>query len=448
VLTAALDIALVATTLPAIRRWFAVSERSASWVLGIFVLFTLLGLPLMATLSDRYGRRTIYMLDLALFLLGGVTVITASSFQQLLVGRALQGLGASGIFPVASAVVGDTVAPERRGRMLGVLGSVFGVAFIIGPILGGLLVRFGWQWPFAPDLLLAAGVIALCPGRLPNIRRASKKRLDWPGILALSLLLGAFSIALNRIDTDAVSASLSSRSVWPFLLGSAVLLPVFLRLEKRAADPLLRLNLVARRQVALVCLFASGAGMVEAAFVFMADYATQALGADGRAAAFMLLPLVFSVALAAPLAGRLLDHLGSKTIIAAGLLLVTVGMGMLGLAPPTRGMFYAGTVGIGLGLAGLLGSALSYILLSEAEVHERTVALGINALFKSVGRLLGAAAIGAVAASNLRPAAGYRDAFVLIGCWTAVLLLLTVFLKNRRVEQADLAAEQAGLVAV
>ena len=123
VLTAALDIALVATTLPAIRDAFGIDERSASWVLGTFVLFTLVGLPVMAKLSDRYGRRTVYMLDLSLFLVGGVFVITSTGFAQLLFGRALQGLGASGIFPVASAVIGDTVAPDKRGRMLGILSS-------------------------------------------------------------------------------------------------------------------------------------------------------------------------------------------------------------------------------------------------------------------------------------------------------------------------------------
>ncbi|HUF07834.1 MAG TPA: MFS transporter, partial [Rhodothermales bacterium] len=111
VLTTALDIARVATTLPAMRAAFALDERRASWLLGTFVLFTLLGLPLMTKLSDRHGRRTIYLIDFGLFITGGIVVISSVDFGVLMIGRALQGLGAAGIFPVASAVIGDTIEP-------------------------------------------------------------------------------------------------------------------------------------------------------------------------------------------------------------------------------------------------------------------------------------------------------------------------------------------------
>ncbi len=120
----ALDIAIVGPALPAIQDTFGVSERAIAWVFSMFVLFNLVGLPLMAKLSDVFGRRLVYTLDILLFGVGSIIVAFSPSFTVLLIGRAVQGVAASGIFPVASAVIGDVFEPERRGRALGVLGAV------------------------------------------------------------------------------------------------------------------------------------------------------------------------------------------------------------------------------------------------------------------------------------------------------------------------------------
>ena len=124
VLMAALDIAIVGPALPAIQEDFGVSDRALAWVFTIYVLFNLVGTPLMAKLSDRAGRRSIYVLDVALFAAGSLVVAWSPSFGVLLVGRAIQGLGAGGIFPVASAVIGDTFPVEKRGSALGLIGAV------------------------------------------------------------------------------------------------------------------------------------------------------------------------------------------------------------------------------------------------------------------------------------------------------------------------------------
>jgi MFS family permease len=436
VLTTALDIALVATTLPAMRDAFGLDERSASWLLGTFVLFTLVGLPLMTALSDRYGRRIVYLVDFGLFITGGLVLISSSSFTQLMIGRAIQGLGAAGIFPVASAVIGDTVEPSKRGRSLGILGSVYGLAFMIGPILGGVLVQFGWRWPFIANLGLASDVLIVSALRIPEHRTGATGKVDWIGITVLAVLLGSLSFGMNQVDTGSLGQSLASNRVWPFLVLSLVLIPLFVRIERSAPRPVLRLGLIQKRQVALVCFFAAGAGTVEAAFVFMTDFTTLSLGVSHRAASFMLLPLVTAVSIASPLAGRLLDAVGSKRIISIGLMFMIAGMGTLALLTPSAAAFYAGSVGIGLGLACLLGSALSYILLAEAEVSERTVAQGLNTLFISVGQLMGSAIIGAIAASAVLPSAGYQSAFGWIAILSALLLAASMFLDDRGKEQA------------
>ncbi|GAB5519985.1 MAG: MFS transporter [Rhodothermales bacterium] len=438
VLMAALDIAIVATTLSSIQADLGIDERSVAWLLSVFVLCNLIGLPLMARLSDRYGRRTIYLLDVGLFAVGASLVIAAPSLAVLLFGRALQGFGASGIFPVASAVVGDVYPPERRGRQLGLIGAVFGLAFIIGPIVGGILVSFGWRWPFVVSLTMALLVGVLSWARLPNTRsNYTTGRLDWPGMLVLALLLGSLAFGLNQLDTSNIWASLMSLSVAPFLVLALGLIPVFYVVERKAEAPLLRLGLVQRRQVQLASTFAIGAGVAEAAFVFMADYAGAAFNLEARAASFTLLPLVLAIALGAPVGGRLLDRVGSRYIIGGGVALMTAGMLVLGLAAPVQANYYLGSVLIGIGLSGLLGSSLSYILLNEAEATERTVAQGIVTLFISVGQLIGAALIGAIAASGVTAIAGYRSAFVLIAGFCGVLAVLAFALKNQRRERAE-----------
>jgi MFS family permease len=203
VLMGALDIAIVAPALPSIQNFFGVGDRALAWTFTIYVLFNLIGTPLMAKLSDMFGRRSIYILDVTLFALGSLIVSFAPSnlFAVLLAGRALQGFGAGGIFPVASAVIGDTFPPEKRGGALGLIGAVFGLAFLVGPILGGIILSFtGWQWLFLINLPIAAVVIFMGMKLLPTTRPATRRPFDLPGMLTLGITLGSLAFGLNQID--------------------------------------------------------------------------------------------------------------------------------------------------------------------------------------------------------------------------------------------------------
>jgi MFS family permease len=435
VLMAALDIATVGPALPAIREYFGVDDRSMAWVFNLFVLMNLVGLPVMARLSDLLGRRSVYVANVVLFATGALIVALAPTFSVLLAGRAVQGLGASGIFPVASAVVGDTYAPERRGRILGVIGAVFGLAFIIGPILGGILLSVGtWRWLFYVPLLIAVVVIAGSLRVLPRTRSAEHRPLDWRGAAVLVLGLGSIAYGISYLDPEALGASLVSASVWPFLLVGLALVFVFIQVERRAADPLLRLQLFRSRQVVLASLFAIGAGLTEAAFVFFSALSIAAYGVSQSTASYMLLPLVFAVAFVSPVAGRMLDRVGSRAVITTGTVLLTTGMAIMALLSTTTTLFYLASMLIGGGLSCLLGSSLSYILLNEAERTERTVAQGVVTLFMTVGQLTGGALVGAIATSSVDAADGYRTAFLVIAGAAFVLMLLAPLLKGRQAE--------------
>ncbi len=438
VLMAALDIAIVGPALPAIKATFQVDERLLSWVFNIYVLMNLVGTPLMAKLSDRYGRRSIYVLDIGLFGIGSAMVMLAPSFAVVIAGRAVQGLGAGGIFPVAAAVIGDTFPPEKRGSALGLIGAVFGLAFIIGPLIGGLLLLAGWHWIFAINLPIALVIGVLAWRSLPTVERLALAAFDWAGMAILTLLLGALAFGLNQIDATNLAGSLSSWLVWPFLLLAVVLLPLFLRVEHRAADPILRPGLIATRQLRLASGIAFGAGLGEVAVLFLPSLAVAAFAVSESRASFMLLPLVVALFIGSPVAGRLLDRIGSRAVIIGGTALLTAGMLLLWLLGVNLIAYYVAGVLVGLGLSSLLGAPIRYIMLNEVGVDDRAAAQAVATVFTSVGQLVGAASVGAVAASMGGGVSGYSAAYLTIGVVALLLTVLAFGLKSRAVEMATM----------
>ncbi|HQY91620.1 MFS transporter [Caldilinea sp.] len=448
VLMAALDIAIVGPALPAIQTAFQVDERALSWVFNIYVLMNLVGTPLMAKLSDRYGRRSIYVLDIALFAVGSAIVMLAPSFAFVIVGRAIQGLGAGGIFPVAAAVIGDTFPPEKRGSALGLIGAVFGLAFIVGPVVGGLLLLLSWHWIFAVNLPIAAVIGWLAWRTLPSAQRQVVAPFDWVGMILLTALLGSLALGLNQIDATNLVDSILSWLVWPFLLLAAVLTPLFLRAEIRAADPILRPNLLATRQLRLASAIAFGAGLGEVAVLFLPSLAVAAFGVTSSRASFMLLPLVFALFIGSPVVGRLLDKVGSRAVIIGGTALLALGMLLLWLLGANLVAYYTAGVVVGLGLAALLGAPIRYIMLNEAGAEDRAAAQAVATVFTSVGQLVGAASVGAVAASMGGGMDGYRYAYLTIGVIALVLTILAFGLKSRADELSTMMTEDTSTARV
>ena len=208
-------------------------------------------------------------------------------------------------------------------------------------------------------------------------------------------------------------------------------MPVFAWVERRAEAPLIRPALISRRPVQIACGLAVGAGLSEATFVFLSAYAVEAFSVSESAGSYLLLPLVLGVTVGSPLAGRMLDRVGPRPVVTGAMVLVVAGLVTVAVAP-SLSVHIAGTVALGLGLAGILGSSLSYILLSESAVEERTVAQGLSTLFISVGQLVGAAALGAAAVSAAAPAAGYRTGFLMVAGVGVLLLLLARGLPSRQ----------------
>jgi EmrB/QacA subfamily drug resistance transporter len=441
VLMAALDIAIVGPALPAIKQAFNADDRGLTWVFTIYVLLNLVGTPLIARLSDLFGRRTIYTMSVSLFAIGSLLVATAPSFTILLIGRAIQGFGAGGIFPVASAVIGDTFPPEKRGGALGLIGAVFGIAFLLGPILGGALLLLSWHWLFFINLPIAAIVIVLGLRTLPGRGETASQPFDWLGTLLLTVMLTAMAYGLTALG-QGIRTGTADPLTWPLLVGAIILLPIFGVVSRRTSSPVVDLRLFRNRQIVLVGALALGSGICEAVILFVPSLLVEAFRVTPASASFMLIPMVLGMAVGSPFSGRMLDKSGSRLVVLIGTILLTASLIIIGLFATNLILYYVFAVLFGVGIGVLLGASLRYIMLNEVQGNERASSQGLLTIFISIGQLFGAALMGALVAAR-GGTDGYAVAFLASG---AVMLLLTFAatqLKSRAAELETVQRNQA-----
>ena len=428
VLTVALDIAIVGPSIPALQGHFGLDERAIAWVLSAFVLCNLTGVPIMSRLADTIGRRFAFSLTILLFATGAMLVATASSYSILLVGRCLQGAGAAGIFPVASAFVGDVFKLEERGKALGILGSVFGLAFIVGPIIASFLLKLSWRYVFVVPIPMAVIAFGLGLIYLPRSKASVRQSIDLAGLAIFSLIVAATAYGLNGIDTSAFVKSATSTRVAPFLILAVLLFPLFVFVEKRKTHAFIDVGLFSTRQILFAVAIAVGAGICESIIVFIPAYATELFDVSQSTASRMFLPLAAAVAIGSPVFGRLVDKIGSRNVVLSGAGCLLAGAIVMVLAPDARPAFYLANVLLGMGLAALLGSAINYIMLQAVDESKRTAAQGMVTLSINVGLMIGGAVLGAIIAST---ASGYRYSFTLVVAVAAVIIGLAAGLQKR-----------------
>ncbi|MBS1252627.1 MAG: Multidrug resistance protein 3 [Anaerolineales bacterium] len=437
----ALDITIVAPAFPVLEEAFGASTRDMSWALTVYVLVNIVSMPLMARLSDIYGRRAIYTLDVILFGAGSLLAASAPDLGVFLVGRGIQAAGAGGIFPVANAVIGDTFPPERRGFALGIVGALWGVAAIVGPLLGVIILAVaGWAWIFAINFPIALIVMWLSFRNLPIAREEEPPAFDWLGMVVLDILLVSFTYGVNQLDGENLIGSLNA--VWPFLAFSAVLLPIFWRIEHRAEDPVVKPALFSRRQIVLANILSGTAGLGEAGIFFLPTLAGLALGLGERSAGLMIMPLAATMFVGMPGVGRLLDRVGSRIVLMFGGLATSLGMIMLGTIAASTSVFILSTVIVGLGLSSLLGAPTRYIAVNEADPEDRGAALAIIGVFNSIGIALGSALAGAVVTSVGGGLTGFHQAYLFVGAIGFIAGLLGALLKSREEERAMIEARE------
>jgi MFS family permease len=432
VFMAALDAAVVAPAIPALRAAFQVDNRQIGLITIVFSLCSMSSTALMANLSDRFGRRAIYLLDIAAFAVGSLLVARSTSFGMLLVGRAVQGMGAGGITPTASAVVGDTFPPAERGKILGLIGATFGMAFLVGPVVASLLlVVASWQWIFLINLPIAAVVFVMSARALPSrVEHVEHPPFDYAGITTLALMLTTLTLGINRALDTALGLTL-----WPSLLATcAVSLPVLLLIERRAAQPIVPLTLFVTRQLRTTWALCVGAGFGMGSVIFITSIAVAAFNTPSKKAGLLLLPLVLCSAAASAGFGRIQHRLGARAVMLWGFGTLGIGSGLIGFFAAHFWVYMLATLFVGTGVGIVVGGTLRTVVLNEVTVRERSAAQALVNIGIAIGNLMVVAVLSFLAD---RAGGGLDGLSIAYRAATGVMLLMMVISLRLQPSTAD-----------
>ncbi len=430
VFAGALDLGVLSPALPALGREFSVATGNLAWVFTLYLLVTVLSIALASTAADRYGRRPVYVACLLLFAVGSIVAITAPNYAVFLVARAIQALGAGGIFPVATATIGDVVPVARRGAALGIVAGTWGLAAVIGPLLGGLITHFiSWRWIFAANVPLAAIVLAMALVDIPAQAPRRRPPLD---VLGLALLCAGL---LGVMDGLIASRLLIG------LLGVGILVG-FVLWESDARAPIVPLELLRSRQLAKTYSLEILIGILEGSLFFIPTVLVGALGlsyfAAGAVAALGALTFVAVI----PLAGAALDRRGSRDVLLVGTVLTEVGLAIFALGFGSLWVTLLAMIVAGAGFGALLGAPTRYIVTNETPQRARATAVGFLSQALIVGQILGSSLAGFFFAAQ-SDVVGYRNAYLAFCAVAFVALVLASTLKPQRDERTHPIKEAA-----
>lgn len=412
----ALDQTIISTALGKIVEDFNAFD-SLSWIFTAYLLTTTVTTPIAGKLSDLFGRRTVLLTGVAVFALGSLFSGMAADVNQLIWARAFQGIGGGIITANAFTIIGDLFAARERGRWQGLFGAVFGIASVIGPLLGGWLTDgqhlFGavtdWRWTFFINVPIAAVAFTLIAVFTPSLRHEKKPKIDYAGAALLALVLATIVLAVDNTATTFAGlmdwANISLLTLRIIMAGIvAAGLVALVAVERRAEQPTLPLktfkNMNFLRIVGVSILF--GVGFM-GSILYLTQFNQQVFGASPTESGLMLLPMMAGIMSAAIGSGQIISRVGRyKIFMQIGIVLATVMIALLATLTPESPYWHEAIMmfGVGLGL-GLVMPVLNIAVQSEFKQSELGVATSSVQLFRGLGSTIGIAVFGALLTSGI-----------------------------------------------
>jgi EmrB/QacA subfamily drug resistance transporter len=398
---AALDQTIVSTALPTIVGDLG-GLKHLSWVVTSYLLASTVSTPIYGKLGDMYGRKPVFQSAILIFLAGSLLAGLSQSMTELIGFRALQGIGAGGLMVSAQAIIADIVPPRERGRYIGLIGSVFAVSSIAGPLLGGFFVdHLSWRWVFYVNMPIGAVALFVVATKLHLPRVRHRHSIDY---LGAALLTGGVGSLILLTTWGGNQYSWSSPEIVGLGVVGCVLLALFLWQEARAVEPIIPLKLFRSSafDVAGAVSFLIGFALF-GAIVFLPLYLQLVYGASPTSSGLRTLPLMLGLLTSAILSGRAISKLGRyKAFPIAGTAITALGMYLLSLlgvaTPPWVASVYMLVVGVGLGL---VMQVLVLVVQNDAPPSDVGVATSTATFFRSVGGSFGVALFGAIFAARL-----------------------------------------------
>ncbi|XOK62076.1 MDR family MFS transporter [Paenibacillus elgii] len=427
----ALDVTIVATATPhIIADLHGVSLFN--WVFAVYTLTTCVAVPIFGKLADLFGRKAVFTVGIGLFVLGSILCGAAQSMAELIWFRALQGIGAGALAPVCFTIIGDLFSGKQRGKMMGVFSSVWSVAGLLGPLIGGYFVdQVSWRWIFYINVPIGAAALLLVTVFLHQPIERRVKKIDYLGTLTFTVSFSALLYALLSGGSDHPWDS-------PLIIGlfavAAVFLLLFLWIEKRAEEPMMPLSIFRIRvlnvtNVSGFLTFSITTGLT----IYSPIWIQSVLGHSATSSGLIVMPMSLAWPLASNIAGRLMYRIGVKASIVFGSGLVVAGfIWLAALQMNSPYVYWIGIlVVIGLGM-GFVATPSTVVVQSAVGWENRGVANASSMLLRAMGQTIGIAVFGTIynqhvttLDSKLELAAGMHAVFLLM-CAIAIANLLAV----------------------
>jgi EmrB/QacA subfamily drug resistance transporter len=366
------------------------------WVTAAYGITEIAGMPIFGKLSDMYGRKRFFVFGMIIFILGSVLCSTADSIVELSIYRAVQGIGAGALIPLSFTIMLDIVAPENRGKLVGMFGAVFGLSSILGPLVGAYITDFiGWQWIFYINLplgLITVGIIAFF---YKESFQYSKQPIDWWGAISL---IGAIISLMFALELGGKEFSWISIQIIGLLVGFVLFTILFLYIEKRAKEPIISFHMFRNRLYATSNLIAILSGAAFGAILtYIPIFIQGVLGGTATNSGLVLLPMMIGSVLASTSSGFLMTRMSYRSILIPSLIILVVGLALLTTLKTDSTQF---TVTIYMILMGLsIGATFSMV--GNAAIHPFTArqqgtASATNSFLRSLGMILGITIFGII----------------------------------------------------
>jgi len=391
----AIDTGIVTPARTIIQGDLGVDATTGIWMITIYTLAYAASIPIMGKLADKFGRKYIYLICILLFGAGSFLCGMSQnigSFSVLLIARVIQAIGGGGIVPVATAEFGTTFPKEKRGMALGLVGGVYGIANIFGSSAGSAILDiFGkdnWQFIFYINVpitifILIAGIISL-----PNTRNTKVLKIDFLGIITLTMMVLSLLYGLKNIDFFAFTDTITSIKVFPYLIVFLLLLPVFIFAEKKAEDPVLNLSYFTNPRIVITLVISMVTGIVMMGMIFVPQFAENALKITSGSGGYLVIILGIFAGVGAPVSGKLIDKYGAKLVLTIGFLF-SIGGSLFLIFITTRhpNMLTVAVclIMMGLGIGCTMGTPINYMMLDNTTAEESNSALAAVSLVRSIG---------------------------------------------------------------
>jgi EmrB/QacA subfamily drug resistance transporter len=401
-LMAALDQTIVATALPTIVGDLG-GLSHISWVVTAYLLAQTAVTPVYGKLGDLFGRKIVLQVGMVLFLVGSALCGLAQNLPELVAFRALQGLGGGGLMISTTAAIGDVVPPRDRGRYQGMFGAVFGVASVIGPLLGGFLTTsLSWRWIFYVNLPVGVLAFVVLAATLPSRKETGHVRIDYIGASLLAAALSAIVLTCTLGGTD---DPWTSTLILSLIGASIVLVLVFVMAERRATEPVLPLRLFANRTFAVT----SAVGLVVGfalfgSITYLPLFLQTVMGASPTGSGLQILPLMLGLLITSIGSGQIISATGRyRPFPIAGTFVMIIGLYLLSRLGVTTSRVTASAFMFVLGLGlGMVMQVLVLAVQNAVGYEDLGVATSGATLFRSIGGAVGTAILGSIFASRLK----------------------------------------------